>query len=169
MKFRFRAGFHGKGNSQDIGDELAVISERNNGLTAAVVVAEAKPEESPLHYCFEWSNKTAADQYRLWQARSLIRSVVIVSDDGTDSAPAYINVGFEDGRSYQPLRKVVMEPDYLRSAVSLLTSKLEQASDALATLQRAAEADVPKQRKISKIGKKVSEAANLARDLTAAE
>jgi len=64
--------------------ELKRIAAENNGLLQPeVVVAEAKPETSPLHSRFEWDNTVAGQNYRIWQARQLIRVVVEVVA-GTD-------------------------------------------------------------------------------------
>ena len=46
-------------------------------LTPAAVVDAARDPTSPLHASFEWDNTEAAHQYRLDQARTLIRSVRI--------------------------------------------------------------------------------------------
>lgn len=64
--------------------ELHKIAARYDGaLLPEVVVSAASNEKSPLHSCFTWDDGIAADQYRLWQARQLIRvSIQIVP--GTD-------------------------------------------------------------------------------------
>jgi hypothetical protein len=67
-----------------IGQHLETLRVKYKGeLTPADVVADAKGHNSPLHSFFEWSDSEAAQQYRLQQARGLIRAVVavIVSDD----------------------------------------------------------------------------------------
>lgn len=61
--------------------ELKRIAADNNGLLEpATVVREAQPTSSPLHSRFCWDNTEAAHNYRLWQARHLIRVVVEVID-----------------------------------------------------------------------------------------
>lgn len=45
--------------------------------TAADIVAEATPEESPLHKFFTWDDSAAAAAYRLAEARRLAASVVV--------------------------------------------------------------------------------------------
>lgn len=57
-------------------DRLASIAKRRKGrLTPAAVVKDARSKKSPLHSFFEWDDSEAAHQYRLNQARGLIRSV----------------------------------------------------------------------------------------------
>lgn len=59
--------------------ELERIAATNDGvLTPDAVVKAAEPEESPLHDRFEWDDSVAAHQYRIEQARTLIRSVRVV-------------------------------------------------------------------------------------------
>lgn len=67
-----------------VGQHLELLRVKFKGeLTPADVVDDAKNHNSPLHSFFEWSDTAAAYQYRLQQARGLIRAVVavIVSDD----------------------------------------------------------------------------------------
>lgn len=66
--------------------ELKRIAKENGGLLQPeTVVDEARPVRSPLHSRFEWDNTVAGQQYRIWQARQLIRvSVEVLA--GTDKA-----------------------------------------------------------------------------------
>ena len=55
--------------------ELMRMSKANGGkITPEALVEAARDAESPLHEYFEWDNDTAAEKYRLMQARTLIRS-----------------------------------------------------------------------------------------------
>lgn len=67
---------------QEIIVELKRIAEENAGiLRAEDIVEAAKPETSPLHSRFEWDDSEAAKQYRLYQARNMIRvSVEYIGD-----------------------------------------------------------------------------------------
>lgn len=60
--------------------ELKRIANKNGGLLQPETVVEsARPASSPLHSRFEWDNTVAGQQYRIWQARQLIRvSVEII-------------------------------------------------------------------------------------------
>ena len=61
----------------DIIVALKRIAADNDGvLLPEEVVASARPVSSPLHSRFEWCNSKAAHEYRLWQARHLIRVCV---------------------------------------------------------------------------------------------
>lgn len=62
-------------------------------LTAREVVDDATPSTSPLHPLFPWDDAEAADKHRLDIARSLIRSVVVTTQDSAGVAhvvPVYV-------------------------------------------------------------------------------
>lgn len=79
-----------------VGKRLDQLRRQCKGeLTPEDVVEDAKDPSSPLHGFFEWSNTKAAHQYRLQQARGLIRSVVAVYVSETEPAirqRAYVHV-----------------------------------------------------------------------------
>lgn len=62
-----------------IGQELARIHRESETklLTAAAVVDAARDEDSPLHEHFEWDDSVAGEQFRIIQARQIIRAIVI--------------------------------------------------------------------------------------------
>ena len=62
----------------DVAASLAALEDRQGRLVAEDVVAEASNPDNPLHTCFEWDNLIAGHQFRLEQARTLIRRVKIV-------------------------------------------------------------------------------------------
>lgn len=140
--YAFRNGFFGVIDraaitAQVAGEELERIREEHGTLTPPLVVDEARPEDAPLHPVFEWNNETAAEQYRLVQARTLIRTVEIIKaeNDQVTTSPAYVNVRAE---SYQPMQKVVTTPDLFEYAFNDALSRLESALRALEELQKAA-------------------------------
>lgn len=58
--------------------ELLAICKENHGvLRPEDVVERAKNSKSPLHPLFTWDDTAAAREYRIWQARELIRVSVI--------------------------------------------------------------------------------------------
>lgn len=99
---------------------LSEIEKTQGAITAHAVLAVAKNPKSPLHGLFEWDNTQAAEKYRLFQARMIIRSVSIHIVEQPDVEPvrAYISVApLEDeerfsGRSYRSTIRVLQEPGY---------------------------------------------------------
>jgi hypothetical protein len=61
---------------QAAGEELERLLEAREGfINANAVVEAARSEESPLHGAFEWNDDKAAHEYRLTQARKVLRSI----------------------------------------------------------------------------------------------
>lgn len=122
-----------------IGPELERISHVHGGLTATVVVTEAKPPDAPLHPCFTWDDATAATEYRLWEARNLIRSVYVI-EDGEDKGAEYALVRAEgESGVYMPTAAVVQDEELLAAAIEHLKKNLIGAEKGLCDLQKRAE------------------------------
>lgn len=83
-------------NAADVGKHLEMLREQCKGeLTPQDVLKDAKHNNSPLHSFFEWDDGEAAEQYRLQQARGLIRSVVAIYTDEKNPAVrtrAYVHI-----------------------------------------------------------------------------
>ena len=97
-------------------DELTRIAAVNDDtLTPELVVEDARPEESPLHAHFEWDDQLAGEQFRLEQARKLIRSVVVSVRTPlgvTEQVRAYHAVADGERRSvYASLARLQSDPD----------------------------------------------------------
>ncbi len=76
-----------------IREELDRIASENGGiLMPAAVVDAARPASSPLHSKFEWDDSAAAEQYRLQQARQLIRITVNVIGGRTDEEKLWVSL-----------------------------------------------------------------------------
>jgi hypothetical protein len=88
----------------------------SGGLTPQRMVGTARDPEHPLHPEFEWDDEVAGENYRLVQARKLIRRVKIVyriDDLGRNvSVRAFVNVPTTHGlhRVYEPTEQVVLDP-----------------------------------------------------------
>lgn len=76
-------------------EELTTIVQRDGVLTPEAVLEAARPKTSPLHALFEWDNKVAGEQFRLYQAATLIRRckvTVETAPETTARVRAYTNV-----------------------------------------------------------------------------
>lgn len=101
-------------DAQVAGEELERIHERDGKITPAAVVEDARPENAPLHPCFEWRDDVAAEKYREEQARCLIRTVVIKQEPEKKEPKKVVVVrGFvHTNDDYQPMKVVLKRPDY---------------------------------------------------------
>lgn len=138
------------------------------------VVDDAEPEDAPLHPVFQWDEAKAANEFRLIQARNLVRAVHVVDDTGDDQGCAFVHVAKisddrdeeEDERGgYLPIAEVVESPDLYAMAMTGLVQKLAEAQRSVEDLQRAAGDDKKRARRAERAGKKISE----ARTILAAE
>lgn len=90
------------------GKELERIYNENGAIEPSVVVEQSRPKDAPLHSCFEWDDKAAAQKYREQQARVIIANVVIVGEPEEDTRTrAFVHVE----QSYQPLYIVLESKD----------------------------------------------------------
>lgn len=111
--------------------ELKRIATENDGiLKPEIVVQEARPKTSPLHSRFTWDNTKAAHEYRLWQARQLIRVVVEVIDGIKGKHEIFVSLSSDRKTSgYRVITDVLSERD-------LCEQMLKDALDELKTFQR---------------------------------
>lgn len=131
-------------------EELARLNELNEGLRPSDVVEAAKPKDAPLHGEFLWDNGKAAHEYRLNQARTLIRVVVwsATRDDGTEVLDRYVHVPKSDNEEendpdtnegrYFPMSVVIKDVNKFSRALSELVTKVNAATKAAKELQEAA-------------------------------
>jgi hypothetical protein len=161
-KFSFRAGARVSGVKPDVvGRELARIRKEHGGIKPEVVIDEARDETSPLHPVFTWDDSKAAHEYRLWQARALIRAVCVISADQPDLTPRAVYVHVPDDESYQPMSVVVGMPEMFDSALAELKIKLASAQRSVDELMSAANDEIDPKRvlKIKRVGKAIERAA----------
>lgn len=136
---RFRAGARTGGISANVaGAELDRLNKKHNGLTPECVLDSAKAKTSPLHPVFEWDDSKAGREYRLDQARKLIRNVYTVRPDDTIEH-MFIHThmaGDGDGAGgvYRPIADIVADVDLYKNAWSLLHGKVLSAVHSLEEL-----------------------------------
>lgn len=75
-----------------ITEELNKIEKRDGLITPHALVKEAEPQDSVLHPFFTWDQEKAAYEYRLWEARKIIRTVMIVKDGLDEPVRAFQSV-----------------------------------------------------------------------------
>lgn len=108
--------------NESVQEALQIITDKNGGiLQPEAVVAAAKNAKSPLHAYFEWDDKKASHQWRIEQARRLIRSVRVEVRTTTRviRAVAYVrNPQAEPSeQGYVETKKLRNDEDLAREAV----------------------------------------------------
>lgn len=106
-------------DAQVIGQRIEELSH-DRAITPDDLVQDAKIEGSPIHSYFEWNNESAAHQYRLVQARELIRSIVIETKGG-ETVRAFHNVYLEEfeENKYVSLDKALESEPLWKQVVSI--------------------------------------------------
>lgn len=125
--------------------ELARIRRSNGALTPESVVDASRPEDAPLHPEFEWDDSVAAEGYRKYQARTMIRCLVRVETRTTPEHREYTHVRQEnaDQGEYMPTSTVVTREALLTDAVDRLTSKVLDLQSSLAEIKALSDALTP--------------------------
>ena len=108
MIYRWRSGsIHNV--APEVAAEVCQRLEQEGRLTAQELVNESRAEDAPLHPEFEWRDEVAAERYREEQARSVIRSIEIVSEE---HEPVRAFVHLECAKpQYTAIHSVVMSSD----------------------------------------------------------
>lgn len=83
-----------------ISQELQIIQEENDGLLDPVKVVEyAKDPNTALHNRFEWDDSKAAEGYRIWQARQIIRmELVVIAQNEKGKIETFAGITEQDGK-----------------------------------------------------------------------
>lgn len=142
-KWKPQAGI--KLNAKVVGEHLEKLRVKHNGhLTPPTVLNDAKSKASPLHGAFQWDNTKAAGEFRLWQARHLINSIVVEIKDAKpgSNVRAFVNIRVEKKQSYTSRAHAMSEADMRKQMLStawheLLSWKMRYADfDELAPILR---------------------------------
>ena len=143
--YRYRRTYRGP---RTVSPELVVTEfERlrlDGALTAQCVCDAARPESAVLHPEFKWDDAVAADEYRLVQARQLIRAIVVISgDDHSEAQSVYVHVADEDETEpmgkYVPLITVAEDEAQFARALAEAQRYLSAAEHRFAELRKMAE------------------------------
>jgi tRNA A37 N6-isopentenylltransferase MiaA len=90
--FRLRAGL-----AQTVGEECERL-ESEGRLTPRNLVEASRPDDAPLHDCFEWDDTAAAEKWRDAQAAYIIRSVEVSVTEHSEPTRAFVAT-VSDGKS----------------------------------------------------------------------
>ena len=130
----------------------AIAAKHGNILRAEDVLTEAKSPKHILHSQFEWDDGEAAHQWRLNQARNLIRVTVQVIGDGITS-PTFVSLSTDrtaPGGGYRLAADVLgdeaMREQLLKDALAELNSftkkyrELKELADVFAAARKVKKA-----------------------------
>lgn len=155
-KFRYRKD-HGFGVPADLaGAELSRIAGEHGHITSRMVVDEARPDDAPLHPAFEWDNDIAGERYRLHQASTLVRAVVVVPPEEEDVSEhrAFVlaAVADEPRPVYVAAADVIASPEMFADALARLERRLGEARQSVRELRELAEHAGGEPERMARIG-----------------
>ena len=105
-------------------DELLYLAQKNDGvLNPRDVVAFASNPQTHLHSKFTWDDTKAAEEYRLWQARRIIKlelEIVRNGDDEVGETNLFVSLSDERGGSggYRLVTQVLTDADRRQKLLS---------------------------------------------------
>lgn len=137
MVYKYAPGSHIKTDPNITGRMCEELEKTENGLTAQTLLDANRPKDAPLHKEFEWDDATAAEAYRLDQARYILRSLVIVpsEDKPKETVRAVFTIG--DGR-YESVRTILATPEKKSALMVVALRELSAVKRKYATLEELA-------------------------------
>jgi len=110
-------------------EELNQLAESNGGLLKPFdVVTFAMNPKTALHSKFQWDDSEAAHQYRLWQARTLIRCTVKVLPKVNVEYRAFVSLKSDranPGGGYRTTSSVLSRKDSRHALLEQALAELE--------------------------------------------
>lgn len=129
-------------DAKAVGEHLEFLRQQFKGeLTPEDVLADAKHDNSPLHSFFEWSDTEAAHQYRLQQARGLIRAVVAVytqPDKPAIRTRAYVHINEPSAPHYREASHAMSQAKTRKMVLDRAWNELQQWRKRYADLEEFA-------------------------------
>lgn len=123
-------------------DVLEQICLKAGGvLRAEDVVRLAANPKHPLHDKFEWNNGKAASQYRLWQARELIRVSVTMLAESKTAIRAFVSLKDDRakvGGGYRAIHDVLSDAEMRDRLMGEALDELEDFKQKYKTLKELA-------------------------------
>lgn len=137
-----------------IAEELKRLAAANGGLLMPQhVVTAARPETSVLHGEFTWDDGEAAERYRLWEARQLIRVHVQVEPVGQKDVETRVFVSLTpdrgNGGGYRLTTAVMSNDEYRQQLLADALAELRVFQNKYAQLKELASVMKPIARLLS--------------------
>jgi hypothetical protein len=137
-------------------EELTQLAFKNGGcLRPEIVVQEARRKTSPLHGCFEWDDREAASEYRLWQARELLAQYWVVDTVSQEKVRLLLSLTSDRPAKagYRFSKDVLANPEQRREWLLMAIADLETWRTSYAALSELKPVFAAIARVIAKYGK----------------
>lgn len=143
MIYKFKSPIGAAAEAQPVGEALERLRTVHGNLRNEDIVDAARITESPLHKFFTWDDARAAEKFRLAEAGTLVRNIVVVEEDSGDEVRAFWPVRVKESdapeqRYYQAAAVIQRNPLEYESAMKTMLTELAGAEISLGQLQRLA-------------------------------
>lgn len=124
--------------------ELKRIEAENGILQAEKVVEAARPKKSILHNYFTWDNNEAAERWRIYQARNLIRIVVQVIPGSDEKKTVNVFASLtsdrtEEGGGYRSIVNILSDAGMKRQLLQDALEDMKRFEERYESLKELAE------------------------------
>jgi len=107
MVYQWKTPIFSQVSPQTAGEHIEELDRLHGEVTPKILLDDSRPEDAPLHPCYEWDDGKAAEKYRLHQSKMIIGNLVIVRTEQEDLPPepvrAFVSVNTgNDKASYRP-------------------------------------------------------------------
>lgn len=109
-KYSFKEGaidFKKEVDANIMGKALEKIEKKYGSVSPENILNEASKPKHPLHKCFEWDNTIAAQKWRERQAHSMLRILVVETDEIKEPIRAFVYIKTEKEGIYQDIEKAL--------------------------------------------------------------
>lgn len=131
MVYKWKETVHPNVPADVAGEVCSRLAEKGM-LTAKNLVNESRPEDAPLHKCFEWDDSVAAELYREDQGRCIIRHLVVERDEPEEQEKempvrAFFQIAGPSS-SYEPIHTIVKNEDKYSELLKIALGELKAFS-----------------------------------------
>ena len=97
-------------DAQKVANEIAEIGE---SATPQEILDKGRNPNTELHKCFEWDDSKAAEKYRIQQARTPVRCLVITEPDEPEPGKPEVRVFYKTSgnEGYKPTTTIMQNRD----------------------------------------------------------
>lgn len=134
MVYKWDKGSRFSVPAQVAGEVCEELAEKGE-LTAKNLVDVSRPENAPLHGCFNWNNEIAAELYREEQSRHLIRCLITVPENNVVATRAYFNI-VRNESEYHSINVILEVQDKYESMMAMALKELQTFEKKYAILKQ---------------------------------
>lgn len=122
MVYKFRKGSYIKADAQAAGEMCEQLEARGK-LTAEELLNANRAEDAPLHDSFEWDDSVAAESWRMQQARHIINSLEIVTEN-REPVRAFFSI-VRSEPNYRHIDTILQRQDDTEALLKMALSELQ--------------------------------------------